>query len=91
MAFLCVFQRCKATSSSDFLFVVAVSEHFRAGSEAISIYIYKMYHFENTGTVAEGIEEEQWDLICDIILCTEAEIAHIPLHLHRQENVFSWT
>lgn len=49
----------KATSSRDFLFVVAVSEHFRAGSEAISIYIYKMYHFENTGTVAEGIKEEQ--------------------------------
>lgn len=48
-----------------------------------------MYPIENTGTAAEGIEEEQWDLICDIILCTEGEIAHIPLHLHCQENVFS--
>lgn len=44
---------------SNFLFVVAASEHFRAGSEAISIYIYKMYFFENTGRAAEGIEEEQ--------------------------------
>lgn len=43
------------------LFVVAVSEHFRAGSEALPflIYIYKMYHFENAGTLAEGIEKEQ--------------------------------
>lgn len=40
-------------------------------STLISIYIYKMYHFENAGTVAEGIEREQWDLICDIIQCTE--------------------
>lgn len=28
-----------------------------------------MYPFENIGTVAEGMEEEQWDLICDIIVC----------------------
>jgi len=71
------------------LFVVAVSQHLMAGSEAISIYIYKMYHFENTGTVAEGIDEEQWDLICDIILSAEVDIAHIPLHPNCQENVFS--
>lgn len=51
-----------------------------------------MYHFENPGTIAEGIEKEQWDLICDIILCTpEMEIAHIPLYRHCQENVFSLT
>lgn len=57
VVFLYLKVKCKATSSSNFLFVVAVSGHFRAGSEAISIYIYKMYHFDNTGT--EGIEEEQ--------------------------------
>ncbi len=46
-----------------------------------------MYHFENPGTVAEGIEKEQWDLICDV-RAPEVEIAHIPLYLHCQENVF---
>ena len=31
-----------------------------------------MYHFENIGTVAEGIEqEEQWDLICGITVCPQ--------------------
>lgn len=47
---------------SNFWFVVAVSEHFRAGSEALpfqNTFIKCTYHFENIGTVVEGIEEEK--------------------------------
>lgn len=47
----------------------------------ISIYIYKMYHVEITGTVTEGKEREQSDLISR---CSQSspEIAHVPLYLH---------
>lgn len=45
-----------------------------------------MYHVEITGTVTEGKEREQSDLISR---CSQSspEIAHVPLYLHWRENV----
>ena len=70
------------------VFFVTVSEHFRAGSESLP-FLNTFIKCTTLKTVAEGIEEEQWDLICGISVCPEqsrsGDIAHILLYC--RENV----